>query len=101
MGQQNLTLKGAYRVVDEGDQKRLEADTLDNPLVSRDTVTTQRDERRSGNERREVAKNKAARADGPAALFGQLVFRLIFSKVTLFLIALALTMKLLWPYFFE
>lgn len=90
---QNVNLNEAYRIVDAGDQKRLEADAFDNPLVSRDTVVRSRDEdRRSGRERRAEAK-----ATGPAALFGQLVFKLIFSKAALFLIAAALTVKLLWP----
>jgi hypothetical protein len=101
ISQQNLSLKEAYRIVDQGDQKRLEADALDNPLVSRDTVS-RREERRTGSERRSTSsKTQHAPADGPFALFGQMVFRLVFSKAMLFIIALALTIKLLWPYFFK
>lgn len=37
----NLSLREAYRLVDGGDQSRMESDSLDNPLVSRDTVTRQ------------------------------------------------------------
>ena len=94
IGKQNISLKEAYRVVDEGDQRRLEADEFDNPLVSRDTIRRARDEeRRNGLERREAAK-----ASGPTARFGQFVFNILTSKVMIFLIAFALTIKLLWPY---
>ncbi len=36
---QSLPLREAYRMVDEGDQVRLRIDPLDDPSVSRDTVT--------------------------------------------------------------
>ena len=38
LSHQNVTLKEAYKIVDDGDQKRLETDAFDNPLVSRDTI---------------------------------------------------------------
>jgi hypothetical protein len=94
LSHQNVTLKEAYKVVDEGDQKRLEADAFDNPMVSRDTIIRERDdERRTGLERRHAAK-----AEGAAASFGQLIFKFIFSKVFIFLIVFAMTLKLFWPY---
>jgi hypothetical protein len=93
LGKQNVNLKEAYRLVDEGDQKRLEADAFDNPLVSRDTIVRKSEaERRSGRERRIETK-----PSGAVASFGHLVFKLIFSKIALFLIAAALTAKLFWP----
>jgi len=94
LSHQNVTLKEAYKIVDEGDQQRLEADAFDNPLVSRDTIIRERnDNRRSGMDRRHSSK-----ADGAAASFGQMIFKLVFSKAFIFLIVFAMTMKLLWPY---
>jgi hypothetical protein len=91
---QKISLQEAYRAVDSGDQKRLEADAMDNPLVSRDTIIRAREEeRRSGLERRSAPK-----AEGAAASFGQLIFRLVFNKTFLFILAFAMTLKLLWPY---
>ncbi|GAB1394501.1 hypothetical protein MASR1M60_26650 [Rhodocyclaceae bacterium] len=94
MTHQNVTLKEAYKIVDEGDQKRLEADAFDNPLVSRDTIIREnKEDRRSGIERRHAGK-----AEGAAASFGQMMFKLVFSKAFIFLIVFAMTVKLLWPY---
>jgi len=94
LSHQNVTLKEAYRIVDQGDQQRLEADAMDNPLVSRDTITRGKsDDRRSGLERRQPVK-----AEGATASVGQLIFRLVFSKSFIFLIVFAMTVKLLWPY---
>ena len=36
---QAMSLREAYRIVDEGDQLRLRVDALDDPSVSRDTIT--------------------------------------------------------------
>lgn len=36
---QEMSLREAYRLVDQGDQARLKIDALDDPTVSRDTVT--------------------------------------------------------------
>lgn len=92
---QKINLQEAYRAVDNGDQKRLEADEMDNPLVSRDTIIRAREEeRRSGLERRQ-----APQAEGAFASFGQMIFKLIASKAFLFVIGFALTAKLAWPYF--
>jgi hypothetical protein len=93
LSHQNVTLKEAYKIVDEGDQKRLEADAFDNPMVSRDTIIREKNEdRRTGMERRHAAK-----AEGAAATFGQMIFKLVFSKAFIFLIVFAMTLKLLWP----
>jgi len=93
LSHQNVTLKEAYKIVDEGDQKRLEADNFDNPLVSRDTIIREKsDDRRTGMERRHEAKT-----EGAAATFGEMIFKLVFSKAFIFLIVFAMTLKLLWP----
>jgi hypothetical protein len=95
LSHENLTLKEAFRVIDQGDQQRLEADALDNPLVSRDTIIREKsDERRSGLDRRGEPK-----AEGAVASFGQLIFRFVTSQAFLYVIGIALTVKLLWPYF--
>ncbi len=93
IGKQPMSLKDAYRVIDAGDQKRLENDEMDNPLVSRDTVIRQRNE-----EYRAVRERSAPEVRGPLAKFGSLIFGLLLSKSMLYLIAFALTLKLLWPY---
>jgi hypothetical protein len=95
MRAQNVHFKDAFHTVDLGDQKRLEADEFDNPLVSRDTVIKVRNEER----RIEQARRPAPEPAGFAAGFGHLVFSLLTSKWFLFLIAVILTVKLLWPYF--
>lgn len=93
LSKQNVSLKEAYRIVDQGDQQRLEADALDNPLVSRDTIVRGDPERRSGVERRQSVK-----AEGAVASLGQMIFSFIFSKGFLVVIGIALTLKLIWPY---
>lgn len=95
LSHQNVALKEAYRIIDEGDQKRLEADAFDNPLVSRDTIIRDKnDERRSGLDRRGAPK-----AEGAVASLGQLIFRFVTSQAFLYVIGISLTVKLLWPYF--
>ena len=94
IGQQKISMKEAYRAVDEGDQRRLEADEFDNPLISRDTILGAReDSRRSGLDRRESVK-----ASGSTAMFGQFIFKVLTSKAAIFLIVFAITVKLLWSY---
>jgi len=93
MSQLNINLKEAYKVVDEGDQNRLQADAFDNPLVSRDTIVREKNEdKRSDMERRPPPK-----ADGADASFGQMISRLVFSKAFIFVVILAIAMTLLWP----
>ena len=121
LSQQNLTLEEAYRVVDEGDQKRLEVDTLDNPLVSHDMIShgaktaierrsadrrygdRRSEDRGTGDrrfgERRSGGNRQAVKPENPATTLGQIVFGLIFNKVLIFLIAFAIAIKWLWPYF--
>lgn len=99
---QQMPLRDALRMVDEGDQQRLGGDMLDDPLVSRDTVRGNRaaapiTERRSGVDRRQQQR----RDGGPIALLGQLIFKLATSKLTVFLIIFALALKLMWPLFFK
>ncbi|MBA3031950.1 MAG: hypothetical protein KKF85_09885 [Gammaproteobacteria bacterium] len=95
MRSEKIQFKDAFRIVDEGDQKRLEADEFDNPLVSRDTVVKVRNEEL----RATRAQRPAPKPDGFAARIGHLVFTVLTSKAVLFLIAVALTVKLLWPFF--
>lgn len=92
---QTISLRDAYRIVDAKDQQRLEADALDNPLVSRDTIIQNRNEEYRANRERERLQ---AKAEGPVAAFGSLIFRLVFSRATLVIVGLALIGKLLWAY---
>jgi hypothetical protein len=105
---QQVAFRDAMQLVEEGDQKRLEADNFDNPLVSRDMVVRERGpDRRAVPDRRTAPRESASdrrsgqeRRHGTNSLtMGDRIFRLVFSKATLFLIVFALTAKLLWPYF--
>lgn len=106
---QKVPFRDAMQMVEEGDEKRLEADTFDNPMVSRDTIVRERGpDRRSQEERRAAARAEASdrrsgqerrRTGGSNPTVGDRIFGLVFSKATLFLIAFALTAKLLWPFF--
>lgn len=91
-----IPLKEAYQKVDAGDQERLHADALDNPMVSRDTVIQARnDDYRATRDR----QRQPIKTEGAFAKLGHLVFRLALSKAALILIAATLAAKLLWPYF--
>lgn len=93
LSHQNISLKEAYRLVDDGDQKRLAADVLDNPLVSRDTSVRSKPE-----EFRPIAPRRkpVAKRDSPSLI--SWLFGLLFSKAGLFLVVLAVTLKLAWPH---
>lgn len=84
---QKVPFRDALRAVEEGDQKRYEADTFDNPLISRDTVVRARNA-----ERRE-----AARPQGQTARSSPSVLAIIFRLFAL-LVAGALAIQYLWPY---
>jgi hypothetical protein len=95
---QQLPFREALHLVEEGDQKRFEADVWDAPMPSRDTVARPAiEERRAGQDRRKASR----RASDPITLFGQLVFKLATSKLVLFLIVFVLALKLMWPLFFK
>lgn len=92
------SLKDAYALVEAGDQSRLEADALDNPLVSRDTI---RRDWAGGHKarpaRRETART-ASRSSNPISLLGSLIVALIFNKKLLIIfIVTALGLKAIWP----
>jgi predicted RNA-binding protein len=94
MRSQQVTFGDAFRTVDKSDQQRREADELDNPLVSRDTVMRVRKEGQF------VARSQAL-APKPGGLFGglgQLMFALLTSKIAILLIFVVLAAILLWPY---
>jgi hypothetical protein len=90
--QLNINTKEAYRLVDEGDQARMGADVLDDPLVSRDMVIrTSRS-----------AEAPARRADAPGAGgqvqgLTQLLVMLIRSKWLAWVVVLILGTKFVWP----
>ncbi len=82
----------AYSLVDEGDQVRLKIDPLDDPLVSRDTIT--RINRATATT---VAHSTGPGVASQAQGLGQLFVMLIRSKWLVWTIVLILAIKLLWP----
>lgn len=95
---QQLPFREALRLVEEGDQKRFEADVWDAPMPSRDTVARPAvQERRAGQDRRKTSR----RASDPFTLLGRLIFKLVTSKLTIFLIIFVLALKLMWQLFFK
>ena len=93
LSHQNISLKEAYWLVDAGDRKRLAADLLDNPLVSRDTsVHHKPDEFRPIAPRREPVSSRGS----PSSI--SRLFGLLFSKAGLFLVAVAVMLMLAWPH---
>lgn len=80
----------AYSLVDEGDQARLKIDPLDDPLVSRDTITRI-------NRTTPTRPSTAPRAASQAMGLGGLLLMLMRSKWLWWTIVLILGAKLLWP----
>jgi hypothetical protein len=90
--QLNISLKAAYSLVDEGDQARMGVDAMDDPLVSRDTVT--RAGRSSGvPARSSVTPDAISQVEG----LGQLLMMLIRSRWLAWGIVLVLGAKFVWP----
>lgn len=88
----NIRIEETYRLVDEGDQARLKIDALDDPLVSRDTVT------RPGRLTEVSARRPATLSAGSQAKgLGELLLMLIRSKWLAWAVILVLSVKLLWP----
>lgn len=86
----NLRIAAAYRLVDEGDQGRLRVDALDDPWVSRDTVSR-------GNRAAETGKRRSLRRDAGAQEPGLGTLLLKLGKWALALIVLLLCAKYAWP----
>jgi len=88
----NIRIEETYRMVDEGDQARLKIDPLDDPLVSRDTITR-------ANRATEVPAMRSGTpsAGDQAQGLGQLLWMLIRSKWLAWAIILVLGLKFLWP----
>ncbi|MDP2824705.1 MAG: hypothetical protein Q8O52_18740 [Sulfuritalea sp.] len=89
-----LNLREAYRLVDKGDQSRLESDALDNPLVSHDTITRQSAARQATSA---AVLRREESADGLVARFWRGLFKLIGSKLMIYCIIVAVGIKLAWP----
>ena len=88
----NLRIGVTYRMVDDEDQARLKIDALDDPLVSRDTIT--RESRATvAPARRSVRPSAGDQAQG----LGELLGMLIRSKWLVWGIILVLGLKYFWP----
>ena len=88
----NLRVEEAYRLVDEGDQARLQSDAFDDPLVSRDTIT------RGNRAAESVARRSSATMAGSQAQgLGELLMMLVRSKWLVWSIVLVLGAKYIWP----
>jgi hypothetical protein len=97
---QRIPFREAFTLVDEGDQKRLESDSFDNPLVSRDTIVSAR-AAKDDIPRPQARRPAPVQSANPVTWLGQLIFKLATSKLTVFLIVFVLAMKVLWPLFFK
>jgi len=88
----SLHVGETYRMVDEGDQARLKIDPLDDPLVSRDTVTR-------GNRATAAPARCSAESGAGDQLRGlrELLLMLIRSKWLVWAIILVLGLKFFWP----
>ena len=88
----NIRAEHAYRLVDEGDQARLQTDAFDDPLVSRDTITR-------GNRSTEsmTRRSSATGAGSQAKGLGELLMMLVRSKWLAWAIVLVLGAKFVWP----
>ncbi len=88
----NIRIEEAYRLVDEGDQARLQIDAFDDPLVSHDTIT--RGNRSTGSmARRSSATGAGSQTQG----LGELLMMLVRSKWLAWSIVLVLGAKFVWP----
>ena len=88
----SMSVEEAYRLVDEGDQARLKIDVLDDPLVSRDTIT------RVNHSTQKLARHSAAPSAGSQAQgLGELLLMLIRSKWLVWGIIAVLSAKFFWP----
>ena len=88
----NLRVEETYRMIDEGDQARLKIDPLDDPLVSRDTITRE-SRATAAPARRSVAPSAGDQVQG----LRELLLMLIRSKWLVWTIILVLGLKFFWP----
>ncbi|MEI8162392.1 MAG: hypothetical protein WCI19_04595 [Betaproteobacteria bacterium] len=88
----SLKVEEAYRLVDEGDQARLGIDPLDDPLVSRDTITRSH----RGVEAKAMRPAETTAGSQVQGLV-QLMGMLIRSRWLAWAIVLVLGFKFFWP----
>ena len=86
----NLKVEETFRMVDEGDQARLKVDALDDPLVSRDTVTR-------ANFATDARRSAQPTAVDQAVGISKLMMMLIRSKWLAWAIVVVLGLKFVWP----
>jgi hypothetical protein len=86
----NIRVEEAYRLVDEGDQARLQSDAFDDPMVSRDTITR-------GNRAVDPVARRSSATGSQAQGLGELLMMLMRSKWLAWSIVLVLGAKFVWP----
>lgn len=96
----DIRVEDAYRLVDGSDQACLQTDALDDPLVSRDTITrgnrsVELPERYSA----KLPKGRSAKpgAGSQAQGLGELLMMLVRSKWLALVIILVLAVRFVWP----
>lgn len=90
----NIDWDAAFEMIDRGDQEGLNADVLDDPAVSRDTIVKGMS-RPAAPRARERERTSGKQVGG----FLQLVAMIITSKWLIGVIAVILLVKLFWPLF--
>lgn len=86
----NMTLKEAFALIDQGDQKRIEIDVHDQPPVRADSDTRQKPPAQK--------QRAAAKPEITMAALSKLLFKLVFSKTFMLLVVAAISFKMFWPY---
>ncbi|MCX7145404.1 MAG: hypothetical protein NT042_04185 [Sulfuritalea sp.] len=86
----NVRVEEAYRLVDEGDQARLQVDAFDDPMVSRDTITR-------GNRAADPVARRSSSTGSQVQGLGELLMMLVRSKWLAWSIVLVLGAKFVWP----
>ncbi len=90
----NMTLKEAFALIDQGDQKRIEIDVHDQPPVRADSDTRQKPPA----QRAHMKQRAAAKPEITMAALSKLLFKLVFSKTFMLLVVAAISFKMFWPY---
>lgn len=95
--QLNIPVSDAYRAIDAGDQERLRARAQGGQLLPEIQPDVRRAVRPAEAPSAREARRRAELANGPVALLGQLVFKVVSNPLLLLLIAAAVGLYMVWP----